>query len=166
VRVCGGIDAVEFDAEEIGVLVAGEVEQEIGEVFDKGKVVVFVEEDVGVGPGAEPIRGEGEEFAVALFFALVMGGEVGGFGEVDFVGMGDGGKIGSRAAMGQEDVVGAKPGGVPNGESFCNGVRGAVVEQDEKNAGMRRRWLDFPGAGKIDFVMCGESDFAVPVGEA
>ena len=131
VRVCGGIDAVEFDSEEIGVLVAGEIEQEIGEVFDKGKVVVFVEENVGVGAVAEPIGGEVEEFAVALFFALMVGGEVGGFGEVDFVGMGDSGEVGGAAAVGEEDVVGCETSGLPDGEDFSDGVWCTVVEKDD-----------------------------------
>jgi hypothetical protein len=42
VGVGGGVDAVEFDAEEVGVLAAGEFEQAGGEVFDEWEVVVFV----------------------------------------------------------------------------------------------------------------------------
>ncbi len=166
VGVGGGVDAVEFDAEEVGVLVAGEIEEAGGEVFDEGEMVVFVEEDVGVGPVAEPVGGAGEEFAVTLFFALVVGGNVGGFGEVEFVGMGDGGEVGVAAAMGEEDVVGGKAGGVPEGEGFCDGGGSAVIEEEKEDAGLRGWRRDFAGAGKIDFVVGGEGEFTVPVGEA
>ena len=164
--VGGGVDAVEFDAEEVGVFAAGEIEQARGEVFDEGEVVVFVEEDVGVGPGAEPVGGAGEEFAIALFFALVVGGDVGRFGEVEFVGMGDGGEIVGAAAVGEEDVVGGEAGGVPDGNGFCDGFGWTVVEEEEKDVGLSWRRRDFSGAGKIDFIVGGEGDLAVPVGEA
>jgi hypothetical protein len=108
----------------------------------------------------------GEEFAVALFFALVVAGDVAVAGEVEFVGMVDGGEVGGGAAVGEEDVVGGEAGGVPEGKGFGDGGGRAVVEEEEEDAGLRGGRWDLAGAGEVDFVVGGEGEFAVPVGEA
>jgi hypothetical protein len=41
-----------------------------------------------------------------------------------------------------------------------------VVEEEEEDAGLRGGRWDLACAGKIDFVVGGEGEFAVPVGEA
>jgi hypothetical protein len=164
--VGGGIDAVEFNAEEIGVFIVREFEQAGRKVRDEGKVVVFVKEDVGVRLQAEPVGRAVEDLAVALLFALVVAGDVAAAGEVKFVGMGDGGEVGDFSTVGEEDVVWRKAGGVPGGEGFGNGGWLAVVEEEQEDTGLRGWRRDLAGAWKIDFVVGGEGDFAVPVGEA
>lgn len=68
--------------------------------------------------------------------------------------------------MGEEEVVGGEAGCLPDGEGFCNGFWWSVVEEEKKESGLRGGRRDFSGAGKIDFVMGGEGEFAVPIGEA
>lgn len=165
VGVGGAVAAVEFVAEEVGVFFLEEVEEACGEVGDEREVVVFVEEDVGVWAVLEPAGGGVEEFAVALFFALVVGGEVAGGVELDGVGVVDVGEVGRGAAVGEEDVVGLEAGGVPDGEGVVDGGWGAVVEEDEKWAG-GGGVVDGLAAGGVEFVVGGEGEGLVPVGEA
>ena len=90
-------------------------------------------------------------------------------GQEKFVGMGDGGEVGLAAAVAKKNVVGSKPGCMPDGEGFCNVFGAAVVEEKKKRVGLVAGdgWLlSGASARMINFVMRGEGEGLMPIGEA